>query len=352
MLHRFAHALLDRRPEVLWDRAAEDLVFPDEPGAAWDRSNVDHTVAVQTGPAGLLLVLLLRLGAGGDRFLVGHPRHGQRALYPVFALHLLEHDVEMDIAHAVHDRLLRDRLVLQRQGRVFIDQLDQRRVDLFFVRLVLGAHGGAVGLLWILDRRGQLADARDIAGHHLGGRFQRLALRIADRAGALRLVLGRVQERGARRQDAGHHLDITDPAHEGVGGGFEDDGSQRPGRLARQGLGLLGARIDGHNWRGLPGGREERHDGIEQGADADRFARGRTEDRDDCPGRHALRERPCDLSITQLPTLEVFLEQRVVRLGGRLHERRPPGLDLGGQVARHGDLLGASLLIELIRLTG
>src|SRR6266704_684311 len=103
------------------------------------------------------------------------------------------------------------------------------------------------------------------------------------RPGAFRLVLGRVQERGARRQDARHDLDITDAAHEGIGGGFEDDSSQRAGRLARQGLRLVGAWIHGRHRRGLLWRRQERHDGIQQGADAERFARGGAEDRDDRP---------------------------------------------------------------------
>src|SRR2546421_532255 len=56
------------------------------------------------------------------------------------------------IADPVHDRFLRDRLVLQREGRVFVDQLDQCRVHFFLVSLVLGADGGAVGLLRVFDR--------------------------------------------------------------------------------------------------------------------------------------------------------------------------------------------------------
>src|SRR5205823_5615104 len=157
----------------------------------------------------------------------------------------------------------------------------------------------------------QLADARDVAGDHLGGRFQRLAFRITDRAGALRLVLSRVQERSAGCQDAGYDLDITDAANEWVGGGLEDDGSQRAGGLARQGLGLVGAWIHGRYRRGLLWRRQERHDGIEQGADADRFAGGGAEDRDDRPGGHAHRERARDLRITKLAALQVLLQQRV-----------------------------------------
>ena len=97
---------------------------------------------------------------------------------------------------------------------------------------------------------------------------------------------------------------------------------------------------------------EQRHDGIEQGADADRFPGGSTEDRHYRPGRHALGERPGDLGITQLTTLQVLLEQRVVRFGGRLDQGRPAGLDFGRELARHWDLFRSPLLVELVGLAG
>src|ERR1700687_2636360 len=98
--------------------------------------------------------------------------------------------------------------------------------------------------------------------------------------------------------------------------------------MAPNGPATSWVKVSGCSVRGLTattggarfGGGEERHDGIEQGADADRFAGGGTEDRDDRPGRHALGERARDLGITQLAAFEVLLQQRVVRLGGRLNQ--------------------------------
>jgi hypothetical protein len=72
-LRRFADPLLDGGPEVLRDRAAEDLVGELEAGAAGQRLELDPAIAELAAPAGLLLVRPLR-GADLllDRFEVGN----------------------------------------------------------------------------------------------------------------------------------------------------------------------------------------------------------------------------------------------------------------------------------------
>ena len=64
----------------------------------------------------------------------------------------LEHEpiTKETIVHGMGDIHLD--VVLEREGRVFVDQLDQCRVHLFLVSLVLGADGGAECLLRVFDR--------------------------------------------------------------------------------------------------------------------------------------------------------------------------------------------------------
>src|SRR5919204_40986 len=200
LLHGLADALLHRRPEILWDRSAEDLVFPDESGPAWHRRDLDHAMAVQACATRLLLVLLFRAGTACDRLLVGHLRNRQRPLNPVLALHLFQDHVQVHLAHPLQNGLLGDRLVGQGQRRVFVDELHQRGIHLLFIGLVLGADGGAVGLWRIVDGRkpqrmipaGQgvagdgnleLADPGDISGHDFCDGLEDLALRIPNGPG-------------------------------------------------------------------------------------------------------------------------------------------------------------------------
>ena len=175
----------------------------------------------------------------------------------------------MDVAHAVDDRLFRDWLMLQGQGRIFVDQLDQRGIDLFLVGLVLGADRSAVRLRRIVDRRNaqgmvparqrvsgggdrKLADAADITRDHFGRRLQRLAFGQADCARSLRLVLAGVEQRGSRRQRSRAYFNVADPADEGICRGLEDEGRQRAIRICRQRFLRLGARVDRFDGRDLP----------------------------------------------------------------------------------------------------
>jgi hypothetical protein len=71
---RLLDPLLDRRPEVLRDGAAEDLIDEAEFLAAGERLDLDLAVGELAAAAGLLLVAAVPLGGLGDRLAVGDLR--------------------------------------------------------------------------------------------------------------------------------------------------------------------------------------------------------------------------------------------------------------------------------------
>src|SRR5205823_10507968 len=79
-VHRFPHALLDRRDEGVGNDAALDLVDELEPFARRERLNLDVAIAELPAPAGLLLVAAMSGGRAADRLLVGDARRLQRNL--------------------------------------------------------------------------------------------------------------------------------------------------------------------------------------------------------------------------------------------------------------------------------
>ena len=174
----------------------------------------------------------------------------------------------------------------QRQGRVLIDQLDQGCVDFLLVGFGLGGDCGAVGPIRIVDRGDpdwmvaprqgvtsrcvlQLADPGDVTGADLGGGFQGLALGKAESTQTLRGVARCVDDRQVVRQGPGEDLDVADPTNERIGRGLENQRGHRSRRVGLEGFSAFGPgahRADLVRRRG----RQQIHDGVEEGAHPDR----------------------------------------------------------------------------------
>ena len=98
--HRVDDSLLHRGPEVLGDRAAEDLVLPDETFAARGRADLDDTDAVLPVASRLLDVATFGAGLAVHGLAIWNAGRGGGRFDTIFALQLLEDHVEVYIAQA------------------------------------------------------------------------------------------------------------------------------------------------------------------------------------------------------------------------------------------------------------
>ena len=128
LAHALLEALVARRDELARDGAAGDVV--DElvglDRVRRERLDVAHDLGVLAGATGLLLVRVVDLGAPGDRLAVRDLRLARDDLAVVLALHALHVDVEVELAHAADDGLLRLLVLVHAERRVFLREAVQR----------------------------------------------------------------------------------------------------------------------------------------------------------------------------------------------------------------------------------
>ena len=195
-LHPLAHALLDGWVEVAGHRAAEDLLAELEVGVR-QRLQLEEDVAVLTGAAGLLLVLVLGDRLGRDRLAVGHARQAKLDVDAEAPRHPVEGDLDVRLAEPGEDRLAAARIARKPQRRIFLDQPLQRRAHLVEVGLGLGMDRGRVRRAGEVDagERDRLALIGErVAGHHRGQLGHRADVAGADGVGVDVLFAAREEE--------------------------------------------------------------------------------------------------------------------------------------------------------------
>ena len=92
---------------LLGNRAADDAVLELDAVAARRRDDAHPAVAELSASARLLLVLALPFGARADRFAVGDLRLRELGRHAELSLQLGQRDLEVPLAHAGHERLVR-----------------------------------------------------------------------------------------------------------------------------------------------------------------------------------------------------------------------------------------------------
>src|SRR6476619_500545 len=165
---------------------------------------------------GLLLVRVVVLEDGTtDRLAVGHLRLADVGLDLELALHAVDEDVEVQLAHAGDDRLAGVLVVVDLEGRVLGRELLDGRAELLLVALGLGLDGDlddGVGeghrlehdLLvevrqGVTGRRVLEPDGRvDVAGHGLLDGVLLVGVHLEELPDALLATLGRVDDARAR----------------------------------------------------------------------------------------------------------------------------------------------------------
>ena len=119
--------------ELPRNRAAEDVVDELEIGAARQRLHRDLAVAELAVAARLLLVAAVGLDLGGDRLAVGDARRLERHLDAEPAPQLRDRDLDVQLALAGEQQLVRLRIARVADRRILFVQPLHRRADLVLV---------------------------------------------------------------------------------------------------------------------------------------------------------------------------------------------------------------------------
>src|SRR5262249_44909701 len=127
--------------EVPGNGAAEDLVDELEAAAPRERLDLDPAVSELPAPPRLLLVTALDLGPAADGLLIRDARGKEDHLGVELPLHALEGHLDVKLADARDEELLRLGVVVVAERRVLLGQPGQGVRDLVLVALGLGLEG-------------------------------------------------------------------------------------------------------------------------------------------------------------------------------------------------------------------
>src|SRR6266513_1176405 len=359
-VERLADALLDRRDVFLRDRAADDLVLELEPFPGV-RLDLEIDVAVLAPAAGLAHVAPLRLGGVADGLAVGDLRLADVGLHPELAQQAVHDDLEVQLAHAVDERLPRLVVARHAEGGVLEREPRERHRELLLVdaRLRLDRdrdhrlreghrleHDRLAGVAEGIARRRDLeADGGgDVAGGDALDRFLLVRVHAEEATHALLLVLGRVVHAGARLQRARVHPQEDELADVLVTHDLERQRGERRVVGRRPLLRRLGVRVDPLHRRDVEGRRQVVDDRVQQRLDALVLERRAADHGEELQRDRALADGRADLVGADRLAPDVLPHEVLVHLGERLDHLLPVLLRLLPQV--RGDLDLPVLLAE------
>src|SRR4249919_679060 len=337
VLHRFLDALVGRGDVFLRNHAADDRVFEHIASATFLRLHLDDDVAVLATTTGLAHELAFLLDLGADRLAVRNLRLADVGFDVELALHAVNEDFQVQLAHAGDDRLAGLFVGTHAERGIFLRQAAQGDTHLFLVDLGLRLHRHRDDGLredHALERDdvvlraqrvagGDVLEAdgrRDVAAQHFLDLFALVGVHLQDAADALLLRLDRVVDLVAGVERARVDAEEGERAHEGVGHDLERERGERLLVTGNAG-GFLLVVVDALDRRAVGGRRQVVHDGVEHRLHALVLERGAAEHRDDVAGQRARADAEHDLGLGQLALVEVLVHQLFGRLGGGLdHE--------------------------------
>ncbi len=368
VLQRLADPGLDRLDVFPGNHAADDLVLEDEARARLGRLQRDHHVAVLALAARLPDELALDvLDLLADGLAEGDLRLADVGLDLELALHAVDEDLEVQLAHAGDDRLAGLRVGAHPERRILFLQLLQRGGQLVLVglglrldgdvddrvgelhrlqddRLVLVGQGVAGAGVLETDRRG------DVAGEHFLDLVPLVGVHLEEPADPLPLVLGAVVDVAAALERAGVHPEEGEPADVRVGRHLEGERRERLGvRGAALDVGVVVERDVALDGRDVDRARQVVDDRVEQRLHALVLEGGPAEHRDDRARGRGLPDGPLNLVEGQLLAGEILRQQLVVVLHRRLDHLVPGRLDLLAVRLGHrhlGERLAQRLVVE------
>ena len=313
---------------------------------------------------------VLVLGVAANGLAVGHVRLGQHDVHAEALAEPLDHDLELQVAHAQHQGLVGARLVDAGERGILFVQTRQPLHHLLFVALVLAAdafrrrrpgevgrgqhHGARLGR----ERVPGVGLAELDRGHHVPGRGPLavealLADHVVERAQLLGPAARGVHRFHPRLEVAGEDADQRQVAEMLLGQGLIDQCGKRlvaVGRAADLAVAVgrardLGAHVERR--------RQHVHDLVEHLADAEIAVGGAAEHRREVALHDALAEPLADVLDRQLPAADEFLHQLLVAGGRLLHEERAGLGGRGRQLVGDRHLLAVLLhaaALEQVRL--
>ena len=345
---RLGRALLDGRDVLARHAAAEDCLSECIAGAGLLRANLQPDIAVLAMAAALLLVLALHLDALADCLAVCDARLMQLELDAELALELVAQDLEVNLADAAQDCLMRLRILLHDDGRVFILLLGKRAENLVLLALLVGGschreHRGRVGDLLVDDGVGavteriarpnrlQLRRRDDVAGLRSIQMLLALALQGEDRTDALHILLVGMHVSGIALHRAREDAQIAHAADERIDNRLEDLCRERILRMALLEIPVLRIHADGDVEVRR---RQILDDAVHELLDADVLLRRSAEYREDLASLDALDQSGRHLDLRDFRALDVLLEQFIVELRDGLDELLARLLDVALDVFR------------------
>ena len=282
--------------------------------------------------ARLFLVAVVGLRHFGDGLAVGDSRRDVLDLHLVIGGQARFEDVEVMLALALYDRLFQLLGISDQNRRVFVLGVVEQFAQLLLVGLDLGLYGGAVTRFGEYDRGDrhgcggcrervvgarafQLDRAADVAGRQFG-HFDAVFARHGEELRHLLLVArAGVEQLHAFGEFAADHAQVADLADVGFDLALEDE---RHGRLR-----LVGGDL-------LPLGREEFgrferprsdvDDELHEAFRSDVALAAGAEQRHDFTPRETDFESRTDVVLRERPLFEIELHERLVVLGGHLHQ--------------------------------
>ena len=141
LTQRFDNALFHRGDVLAWHHTALDGVDEFKALASFLRFDLQHDVAVLTLTAGLTHELAFSfVHRLADGFAVGHLRLADVGFHAEFALHAVDDDFQVQLAHTTNDGLAGFFVGVDAEGRIFSSQARQGDAHLFLVSLGLRLH--------------------------------------------------------------------------------------------------------------------------------------------------------------------------------------------------------------------
>src|SRR5690606_21381795 len=308
-----------------------------------------------------LALLLDRLANG---LAVGDLRLADVRLDLELALHAVDDDLEVQLAHARDDGLPRLLVGAHAERRIFPRELRKRDAHLLLVGLRLRLYGDGddrLRALHLLERdhglrmggrvagRGVLEThgRRNVAGAHFLQLYPVIGVHLQDAADTLALVLDGVVDRVARGQHARVDANEREVADERVRRDLERERGERRIVIRRtRALGLI--LEDALDRRDVLRRRQIVDDRVEHGLHALVLERAAAEHGHDLVAQAPRAQAPLDFLLGERLALEVLLEELLAALGRGLDQLLAVLLRLGLELVRHVHFLEADALRLLV----
>ena len=158
--HCLPDPLLHRRDIIARNGAADNLIYKLKPFSARERLDFQPGIPVLPPSSRLLFVLALGAGRPFDGLFVGHLRGLKLYLGAVLSLELLDHHLDVELAHPGNDEFPCLQIAVHFYSWIFFHHAMQSLRDFLLVSLCLGFEGKG-------DQRGEVRQAFKLNGRLL-----------------------------------------------------------------------------------------------------------------------------------------------------------------------------------------